>query len=233
MRTICLLLIAAMLPGCSSSPTAPDGRTGYIGLRAVCDDTGPAQMICVAQTYCAGGYRCPDPRADNADVTARAEWTVAHPAIVRQGAQPNWFLAAGPGDTVVRVRDASIQQETIVRVSVFPGVPSPLLTTEVWGRVTEAGTAPAAGIRGAVTELSGALIGTRTAVSGGTPALLPGYVFVLGGDNGFQFFGIPRGTYQLSVRAEGFVPQTQTLTITAPGSPMVNFQLVRGPAGSP
>ncbi len=224
MRQVSLLMMSLYFVSCAS-PTSPDPRTGVMALRAVCDDSGSSPLICVAQTYCAGLYRCPDPAGDNADVSSRAEWTVEHPSIVHLGAQPNWFVAASPGDTVIRVRYDAIQQEATVRVSVFPTVPAPMLTAEVWGRITEAGTSPATGIRAARIELTGALTGTRTAISGSAPSLVPGYVFVLRGEDGYQFFGIPRGTYQLTVSADGYAPQTQTVTVVPPGSPMVSFQL--------
>jgi hypothetical protein len=227
MRTTAWVLASLCTVACGS-PAEPDPRTGYMALRAVCDDTGSTQLTCLAQTYCAGLYRCPEPQLDGADVTARTQWTVEHPAIVRPGAQPNGFLAAAPGHTVIRAHSDLAATDATVRVAVFPGVGSPLMTTEVWGRVTEAGTTPPAGVSGAVIELSGPLVGTHTAISGGSPALLPGYVFVLGGNNGFQFFGIPRGTYQVSIRAEGFAPQTQSITVSPPGSPSsIDFQLRR------
>ena len=194
-----------------------------MALRVACID-GASPLICVSQTYCAGLYRCPDPAGDKADVTGRSEWTVEHPHIVRQQSQPNWFVAESAGNTVVRVRDPVIRQEATVRLSVFPGTP-PLQTSEVWGRVTEAGTST--GISGAVLEITNGLVAGRTAVSGTAPALLPGYVFRLGGTNGFQFFGIPRGTYELTIRAAGYVPQTRTITVEPPGGPSASFELVR------
>jgi hypothetical protein len=227
MRTITLVLVGVAVTGCSS-PTSPvDSRTGFLALRTICDDSGPVQLICVAQAYCSGSYRCPDPRLDNVDVTARTQWTIDNPAVIRHGAQPNWFLAVAPGHTVIRATTDVATTLTNVRVGVLPGVPSPLLTAEVWGRVTEAGPLPAPGIAGAVLELSGPLIGTRTAISGGAPERVAGYDFVLGGTNGYQFFGVPRGTYQLTIRAEGYAPQTQTVAVMPPGSPLVEFRLQR------
>jgi hypothetical protein len=228
MRTTIALLLASVCTVACGSPTEPDPRTGYVALRAVCDDTGSTQLTCAAKTYCAGLYRCPEPQLDGADVTARTQWTVEHPAIVRQGAPPNAFVAVAPGHTVIRAHSDLAATDATVRVAVFPGAASPLMTTEVWGRVTEAGTTPPAGISGAVIELSGALVATQTAISGGSPSLLPGYVFVLGGNNGFQFFGVPRGTYQVSIRANGFTPQAQSITVAPPGSPAsIDFQLRR------
>lgn len=232
MRTIFVLTTSLVVVGCSS-PTAPDTRLGYMGLRAICDDTGSSQLICVAQTYCAGLYRCPDPTGDNADVTARTEWTVDHPSIVRQGSQPNWFIAVAPGHTVVRLRSALAAPEATIRLGVFSGGSVPLLTTEVWGRVSEAGTTPASGISGAVVEITGGLVGSRTMTTGTSPAFIPGYFFDIRGPDGYQFFGIPRGTYELTVRAAGYAPKTQTVTVNPPFSPTVSFQLNRTTAGSP
>ena len=232
MRTIFLLTMSLVAVGCSS-PTAPDTRTGYMALRAICDDTGSSQLICVAQTYCAGLYRCPDPSGDNVDVTAQAEWTVDDSSIVRQGSQPNWFIAVAPGHTVVRARHAAAAIEAPVRLGVFPGISVPRLTTEVWGRVSEAGTTPASGISGAVVEITGGLVGSRTMTTGTSPAFIPGYFFDIRGPDGYQFFGIPRGTYELTVRAPGYAPKTQTVTVNPPGSPSVMFQLDRATAGSP
>ena len=197
-----------------------------MALRAVCDSSGSSPLICVAQSYCSGLYRCPDPSGDNADVTARVEWTVEHPDIVRQDQRPNWFVAVAPGDTVIRLRDRVIQQDASVRLSVFPGT-VPLLTTEVWGRVWEAGTSPRIGIGGAVVEITNGLVAGRTSTTGIPQTLLPGYFFLLGGSDGYQIFGVPRGTYELTVRAQGYVSQTRTVTVMPPGSPSANFELVR------
>jgi hypothetical protein len=232
MRSILLLTMSLVAAGCSS-PTAPDSRTGFMGLRATCDDTGSSQLICVAQTYCAGLYRCPDPRGDNADVTANAQWTIDDSSIIRQGSQANWFTAVAPGHTVVRVRSALAATEATVRLGVFPGISVPRLTTEVWGRVSEAGTTPAAGISGAVVEMTGGLVGSRTMTTGSSPAFIPGYFFDLRGPDGYQFFGIPRGTYEVTVRAPGYAPKTQTVTVDPPGSPSLMFQLDRVTAGPP
>ena len=232
MRTTLLLAMSLSAVGCSS-PTAPDSRTGYMALRAVCDDTGSSQLICVAQTYCAGLYRCPDPSGDKVDVTAQAQWTIDDSSIVRHGSQPNWFKAVAPGHTVVRARHAAAAIEATVRLGVFAGISVPRLTTEVWGRVSEAGTTPALGISGAVVEITGDLTGSRTMTTGTAPAFIPGYFFDIRGPDGYQFFGVPRGTYELTVRAPGYAPKTQTVTVTPPGSPSVIFQLDRATAGSP
>jgi hypothetical protein len=218
-----LLALTSLAIACSDAPTAPSGRTGTTLLRVRCDNSGTTPLICVAQASCVGGYPCNDPAGEDADITARAEWTVGDPTVLRQ-LTPNTFLAVGPGNTVVRVRDPISRQEQNVRVSVFPGT-APLLTAEVWGRVTDAGTR--AEISGAVIEIRGALIGSRTSISGTDAELIPGYFFLLRGSNGFQFFGVPRGTYETSVSANGYAPQTRTVMVDPPGGPSAIFELVR------
>lgn len=223
MRVAIIILLLIVLTTACSTPTEPDARVGPSLLRAVCDDRSATALICVAQSSCTSPFPCNDPAGSNVDITARAEWSVGDTAVLRQLAR-NTFAATGPGSTVVRVRDPVLQQEQNVRVSVFPGT-GPLLTTEVWGRVTESGTR--ADISGALIEITNGLVAGRTAQSGTAPALLPGYLFILQGSNGFQIFGVPRGTYELSIRANGYAPQTRSVTVEPPGSLGISFELVR------
>jgi hypothetical protein len=214
---VTVFVFAALMSGCSS-PTSPES-TGEMEVRVACTEGNP--LVCAARTFCFAN--CSSPAGEGMDVTTAAEWTVEPPGIVRQ-VERNTFAAVTPGDTAVTVRHAGSARATTLPLSVFANTP-PLPTVEVWGRVTDAATGQE--VSGAVVEFTSGVVAGRTATSGASAALLPGYTFVLRGANGFQFFGVPRGTYDLAIRATGYAGQTRTVLVSPTGALQVNFQLVR------
>jgi hypothetical protein len=211
--------------GCDS-PTAPDGRTGYIALRILCDGSGAAPLACRAETYCSGLYRCPDPTADGRDVTSRAVWSSADTTIARlTGA--GLFAAGRPGDTVIRASVAGVGSEAERTIAVFEGA-GPLPTNEIFGSVYEAGKTVATGaITGATVEVLNGLIAGRSVISGVPPPLLPGFYGPFGGPGYYRVLGSPPGSYRLRVTVDGYASQERTVVVPAQGSPAADFQLVR------
>jgi hypothetical protein len=222
MRIISLIVGGALSLMSCASPSTPTGssqgpREPSLAIR--CDASGASPLICIAVSFC-GFTEC------NFDVTAETDWATADPGIVRQQAQPNFFEAVGEGDTVITASNSRIHRQARLPVSVFPGT-APLPTGEVWGRVTEGATVGGRPIQGATIRIRGGLIGEWTTTSGQPPAPKPGFGFVLGGANGFQFLGVPRGTYELSIEAPDYASQTRTINVTSPGSLSSHFELVR------
>jgi hypothetical protein len=209
-----------------TGPTTPDIRTGYVGLRIICDRFGRNPLVCRAETYCAGLYRCPDPKADGRDATGSATWTCDDDRVARVVGAGR-VEAVGLGDTVIRARVPGLSDEAFQTVSVFAG-PVPLPTNEIFGSVWESGKTPGASyISGAIVEVLDGLIAGRTATSGTPPPLLPGYLGPFGGPGYYRVLGVPPGTYTLRVTAISYAPQNRVVEVPARGSPNADFQLVR------
>src|SRR5687768_15363007 len=178
-RTVVMAVLPVLLLACDS-PTAPDTRTGYMALRIVCDGSGNSPLVCKAETYCSGSYRCPNPEADGADATQLAAWSSADSNIARV-VGPGKLEASGTGDTVLRAEMSGVSGPAVRTIAVFPGS-APLPTNEIFGSVWEQGKTPAAGaISGAVVEVLNGLVGGRTATSGVPPPLPPGFFGPFGG----------------------------------------------------
>jgi len=208
------------------SPTSPDTRTGYIALRILCDESGAAPLRCLAETYCSGSYRCPDPQADGRDVTLAADWSSADGSIARL-VSPGTFDAVGPGNTVIYASMSGVSVQAAQTVVVFDGT-GPLPTNEIFGSVWEAGRTVATGaINGAVVEVLNGHVAGRTAISGVPPPLLPGFFGPFGGPGYYRVLGVPPGTYTLRATAAGYVSQERTVAVPARGSPSADFQMAR------
>ena len=220
-----VLSISVLSLSTCGSPTGPD-RTGYIGLRIVCDVSGASPLACRAETYCSGLYRCPDPAADGRNVTGAANWTSTDAGIVRM-LEPGSFEAVGSGNTVINAMVPEAATRGFQTVAVFEGT-APLPTGEMSGRVYEAGRTVGTGaISGAVVEVRSGLFAGRTAVSGAPPSLLPGFLGREGGSGYYRFVGVPPGAYVLRTTMPGYVGQERTVVVTPSNSPLMDFPLAR------
>ena len=76
-------------------------------------------------------------------------------------------------------------------------------------------------------EITGGPVSGRRATTGVPSPPVPGYIFQIGGPDGYQLFGIPAGMYELTVRADGYLPQSRVVTVTPPFTPDAHFELVR------
>jgi hypothetical protein len=226
-RWAALLPVGALtLSLACGSPTSPDTRTGYIALRVLCDGSGAAPLRCLAETYCSGSHRCPDPQADGRDVTLAADWSSANGSIARL-VSPGTFDGVGPGNTVIYASMAGVSVQAAQTVAVFDGA-APLPTNEIFGSVWEAGRTIATGaLNGAVVEVLNGHVAGRTASSGVPPPLLPGFFGPFGGPGYYRVLGVPPGTYTLRATAAGYVSQDRTVTVPARGSPSADFQMAR------
>jgi hypothetical protein len=218
-----LTVLPALLLDCGS-PTAPDSRQGFIALRIVCDGSATSPLVCRAETYCTGLYRCPDPAADGADATQRATWSSEDPTIVRV-IRPGVVEAVASGDTVLVADLSGVGGPARRAVSVFPGT-APLPTSEIFGSVWEAGKTVATGaLSGATVRVMNGIVAGRTATVGVPPALLPGYFGPFGGPGYYRILGVPAEAYQLQVSASGYVTEQRPVTVTTLGSSLADFQL--------
>lgn len=210
--------LTVLIAACdSTSPTAPDTRTGVIDMRIVtCDPSGRSPLECKAQTFCSGPYRCPDPSANERDITELGRWISRTPDVVL-AVGPGRFQQIGVGDGLIAVfyRPEGYHELQAERpVSVFPGT-APLPTILVRGTVLEAGkTATTGGIQGAVVRVIDGLIAGRTAVTGVAPQPVPGFVAGPLAPNRYVLLGVPPGRYRVRTDAEGYFPLERVGTVT-------------------
>jgi hypothetical protein len=156
------------------------------------------------------------------EVTDIATWTSDDPAVVR-AAGAGRFEAVAPGNTVVHARWDYNAERT---VAVFAGT-IPLLTSEIVGTVYDGPVPSTSAIDGALLEvLSGAIAGRR-AVSGTTPALLPGFFGGTAAPGSYRILGVPPGVFRIRVSKDGYVPQERDVTATMLGFTGASFQLQR------
>lgn len=222
---LCAALMMLWLSGCGS-PTEPDSRTGFIGLRIACDGAGTAPLICRAETYCSGLYRCPDPSADGRDVTSSAVWASADTSVARI-TRPGVVEGTSIGSTVITASLVQPQSQAAQTVGVFDGTVA-LPTNEIFGSVYEAGKTTGTGaIDGATVVIQNGLVAGKAAVSGVPPTLPPGFVGPLGGAGYYRLLGVPPGVYTIVVTKSGFASQSRSVTVLARGSPSADFPLVR------
>ena len=220
------VVAAGSLVWACGGPTTPDTRTGVLGLRIICEGLGANPLVCRAETYCVGPYRCPEPGADGRDVTASAQWTCDDGSVARV-AGPGRIEAVGLGDAVIRARLTNYVSEAFQPMSVFAG-PLPLPTHEISGTVWESGKTAAVGyISGAVIEVLDGAVAGRRATSGTPPPLLPGYFGLSSPPGLYRVLGVPPGRYSLRATADGYVSQTRIGEVSARGGPVVDFELVR------
>lgn len=218
------VLVFSCHNACSSTaPSCTDqlgrGQTAFNEVKVSCNPSS-SNLQCQAVADVIGLYvYCPMQQ----DVTASANWTIGDAAIIRNNGQ-GLFTAVGTGDTFVLAGWQNIVS-AMRPVSVFPNMP-PLPTYEISGGVWLAGSTPSSSyINGAVIQILDGLVAGRIATSGVPPPLPPGYSGPFGGTGFYRLLGVPPGTYHVQVTMSGYASQESLVTVTGPGSPVVNFQL--------
>jgi hypothetical protein len=207
----------ANAPGC---PADPIGRSSpaFTMLALTCSTVGATLQCQAIANNSSELYSCPMEQ----DVTQLADWAVANPAIVKSVGTGS-FSAVGPGDSVVNANWRNLASKR--PVSVFPGTP-PLPTYEIFGSVSQAGlVGPNSVIDGAVIQILNGLVAGRMVTSGVPPPLPPGYLGPFGGRGYYRLLGIPPDMYRVRITKDGYVSQERDVTVTGPGSPLVDFQL--------
>ena len=218
--------VLAVLPGllvACGSPTAPDTRVGFIGLRIVCDDSAVTALVCRAETYCAGLYRCPYCCGWRRFATVRATWSSGDPNIVRV-TRPGVAEAVMPG---------TLCSSPICQAPVAPrGGPCRCFLEPRRCRPLKFSGPSGGGKNG---RDGGTVRGDRARDErrrGGphrdrrrSSATAAGYSGPVGGAGYYRLLGIPPGTYELQVTASGHLSEQRAVTVTTLGSPIANFQL--------
>jgi hypothetical protein len=222
-----LVCAFALCFGCGGSPAAPchdqegRGETALNRLKVSCA-AAVGQLNCAAVADIGGLYvYCPMQQ----DVTQAADWVVADSAVVVAQA-PGVFTAAAPGHTFVHAVWHGLDSTNFGQtpVAVFPGAP-PMPTYEIFGSVWQAGRTLAEGaITGALVEVVDGLVAGKSATSGVSPMLLPGYLGSFGGAGYYRILGVPPGTYTVRISNAGYASQERTVTVSG-GSPLADFQL--------
>jgi hypothetical protein len=225
--TLLISAAAVVISFLACSPDAPScidkyGR-GTVGPTAVdisCRPIGPNLRCQAVATNRYDMYvYCPMQQ----DVTQSADWMIADPGIVTS-VEPGVFRAVGIGETFVRAKwtyFTSVMQP----ISAFTGTP-PLPTSEIRGRVWQAGQTPATSyIDGAVIQILDGLVAGRMTMSGTPPPLPPGYYSAAAEQGRYRLLGIPAGTYRLRITKDGYVSQEREVTVNPPGGPAADFQL--------